>query len=73
MYAASTPSAFTPAVREQLHQRIRELETPECPFSNLPEAWAGRWGDGLAAAKMKRLPVVEGSARRTIRISRMDT
>jgi len=39
-------------VREQLHQRFRGLETPECPFANLPEARAGRWGEGLTAAKM---------------------
>jgi bifunctional non-homologous end joining protein LigD len=24
-----------------------------CPFANLPEARAGRWGEGLTAAKMK--------------------
>ncbi len=53
MYSARTRSGFTPAVREQLHQRFRELETPECPFANLPEAQAGRWGDGLTAAKMR--------------------
>ncbi len=53
MYAARTRSGFTPAVREQLHQRFRGLETRECPFANLPEARAGRWGDGLTAAKMK--------------------
>jgi DNA ligase D-like protein (predicted ligase) len=53
MYAARTRSGFTPAVREQLHQRFRDLETPECPFANLPEARAGRWGEGLTAAKMK--------------------
>jgi ATP-dependent DNA ligase len=53
MYAARTRSGFTPAVREQLHQRFRALETPECPFANLPEARAGRWGEGLTAAKMK--------------------
>jgi bifunctional non-homologous end joining protein LigD len=53
MYAARTRSGFTPAVREQLHQRFRGLETPACPFANLPEARAGRWGDGLTAAKMK--------------------
>jgi bifunctional non-homologous end joining protein LigD len=53
MYAARTRSGFTPAVREQLHQRFRGLETPECPFANLPEARAGRWGEGLTAAKMK--------------------
>jgi bifunctional non-homologous end joining protein LigD len=29
------------------------LETPECPFANLPEVRAGRWGEGLTAAKMK--------------------
>ena len=53
MYAARTRSGFTPALREQLSQRFRGLETPECPFANLPEARAGRWGDGLIAAKMK--------------------
>ncbi len=32
---------------------FRPLETPECPFSNLPESRSGRWGAGLTAAKMK--------------------
>jgi bifunctional non-homologous end joining protein LigD len=53
MYAARTRNGFTPALREQLYQRFRGLETPECPFANLPEARAGRWGEGLTAAKMK--------------------
>jgi bifunctional non-homologous end joining protein LigD len=48
-----TRSGFTPAVREQLHQRFRSLETPEYPFANLPEASAGRLGDGPTAAKMR--------------------
>jgi len=64
MYAARTRSGFTPAVREQLHQRFRGLEANECPFANLPEARAGRWGKGLTAAKMKNCrwlkPVLEG-------------
>lgn len=46
-------SGHTPAVREQLHQHFRGLETQEYPFANLPEARAGRWGEGLTAAKMK--------------------
>ena len=25
----------------------------KCPFANLPEAKAGRWGEGLTAEKMK--------------------
>jgi bifunctional non-homologous end joining protein LigD len=53
MYAARTRSGFTRAVREPLAQRFRGLETPTCPFANLPEARAGRWGEGLTAAKMK--------------------
>ncbi len=32
---------------------IKHLTTPECPFANLPEAAAGRWGQGLIAEKMK--------------------
>jgi ATP-dependent DNA ligase len=28
------------------------LEIEECPFANLPEKKAGRWGVGLTAAKM---------------------
>jgi ATP-dependent DNA ligase len=58
MYAARTRSGFTPAVREQLHQRFLSLETPECPFANLPEARAGRWGEGLTAPN-ERLPVAQ--------------
>ncbi len=53
MDAARTRSGFTLAVREQLHQRFRGLGTSECPFANLAEARAGRWGDGLTARKMK--------------------
>jgi hypothetical protein len=33
--------------------QFRQLETPECPFANLPETKSGRWGFGLTAAKMK--------------------
>jgi ATP-dependent DNA ligase len=53
LYAARTRSGFTPALRESLMRRFRGLETSECPFANLPEARAGRWGEGLTAVKMK--------------------
>jgi ATP-dependent DNA ligase len=29
------------------------LKTPRCPFANLPELTAGRWGQGLTAEKME--------------------
>ena len=52
-YAARTRNGFTPSAREQLFKKLQPLETKECPFANLPEARAGRWGVGMTAAKMK--------------------
>jgi DNA ligase D-like protein (predicted ligase) len=52
IYAARTRNGFTPVVRAQLLKKFRGLETPECPFVNLPETKGGRWGTGLTAKKM---------------------
>jgi DNA ligase D-like protein (predicted ligase) len=52
VYAARTRSGFTPATRAQLFKRFQALETPVCPFVNLPEKKSGRWGAGLTARKM---------------------
>jgi bifunctional non-homologous end joining protein LigD len=52
LYVARTRNGFTPAVREQLFKKFRELEIRACPFANLPEARSGRWGQGLTKAKM---------------------
>ena len=38
--------------RSQLFKRCQALETPVCPFVNLPEKKSGRWGAGLTARKM---------------------
>jgi DNA ligase D-like protein (predicted ligase) len=52
IYAARTRNGFTPASRVELFKKLKPLEIKECPFSNLPEKKAGRWGAGLTAAKM---------------------
>jgi bifunctional non-homologous end joining protein LigD len=52
IYAARTRNGFTPASRMELFKKIKPLEITECPFANLPEKKAGRWGAGLTAAKM---------------------
>jgi bifunctional non-homologous end joining protein LigD len=44
MYVARTRNGFTPRSRLDLVERLRELETATCPFSNLPETKSGRWG-----------------------------
>jgi DNA ligase D-like protein (predicted ligase) len=63
MYVARTRNGFTPASRAKLFQRFRQLETAECPFSNLPEMRSGRWGQGLTVAKMKECRSGGGSLR----------
>lgn len=52
-YAARTRNGFTPASREKLFRQFRGMEISECPFTNLPEARSGRWGQGLTAEKMR--------------------
>jgi len=52
IYAGRTRSGFTQRLRADLMSKFRPLETPDCPFANLPEARSGRWGAGLKAAKM---------------------
>jgi DNA ligase D-like protein (predicted ligase) len=52
LYAARTRNGFTPATRAQLAKRFKGLEVKDCPFANLPEKQAGRWGAGLTAKKM---------------------
>jgi len=48
----SRPASFRPRVAKSFAQ-IKGLKTKTCPFANLPEAQAGRWGQGLTAEKMK--------------------
>jgi bifunctional non-homologous end joining protein LigD len=52
LYASRTRNGFTPALRLQLFKKFRSLEIAECPFTNLPEARSGRWGQGLTKEKM---------------------
>jgi len=52
MYAARTRNGFTPASRAHLFKKLKPLEIAECPFASLPEKKAGRWGEGLTAAKI---------------------
>jgi ATP-dependent DNA ligase len=41
------------ATRRAVFERIKHLKTPKCPFVDLPEPAARRWGQGLTAEKMK--------------------
>lgn len=52
IYVARTRNGFTPTSRDRLMERFSKLVIPNCPFANLPEARAGRWGQGLTADKI---------------------
>lgn len=44
---------FIPRSRRIVYDKIKHLETQQCPFTNLPDKSAGAWGQGLTAEKMK--------------------
>jgi bifunctional non-homologous end joining protein LigD len=52
-YAARARAGFVPATRREVFEQIKHLKTDKCPFANLPEKQARRWGQGLTAEKMK--------------------
>ena len=53
IYAARVRAGLVPATRRDVFERLKHLQTAKCPFVNLPEPAAGRWGQGLTAEKMK--------------------
>jgi DNA ligase D-like protein (predicted ligase) len=54
VYVAKVHAGFTPAVRDAVSKRFRGLESNRCPFTNLPEAYGGQWGEGLTVEQMKK-------------------
>ena len=54
IFVAKVKNGFVPRVREELFPALKELQTAQCPFKNLPEKRASRWGESLTAEKMDR-------------------
>lgn len=52
-YVARVRGGFVPATRRKVFEQLKQLKIMKCPFVNLPEKTAGRWGQGLTAEKMK--------------------
>ena len=57
--AGKVRSGFTPHLRAQIFERIRDLQTPRCPFANLPSIHSGHWGEGITADDMTTLRWLE--------------
>jgi bifunctional non-homologous end joining protein LigD len=53
VYGSRVRAGFVPAARREVAARFKGLQIAKCPFANLPQKDAGRWGQGLTAEKMK--------------------
>jgi len=54
-FAGKVRAGMVPHVRREVLEILKPLATPECPFANLPDADAGRWGGGISAQQMREM------------------
>ena len=60
-FAGRVRSGFTPTQRAALFELLAPLKTPSCPFTDLPSARTGHWGEGVTKEDMKILKWVKPS------------
>jgi bifunctional non-homologous end joining protein LigD len=54
IFVAKIRNGFVPRLRRELFERFKGLDTPVCPFANLPEPKSARRGIALTADAMKQ-------------------
>jgi len=59
VYTAKVKDGFVPRVRDEIFPALKNLRVKVCPFANLPEKKASRWGEALTVEKMKDLPLAQ--------------
>jgi DNA ligase D-like protein (predicted ligase) len=52
IFVAKVKNGFVPRIRDELFPALKALQTAQCPFKNLPQKRASRWGESLTAEKM---------------------
>ena len=53
IFVAKVKDGFVPRNRDEIFPALKKLRVAQCPFTNLPETRASRWGESLTAEKMK--------------------
>lgn len=53
-FAGKVGTGFNHKLLSSLHKAFKKIASDTCPFANLPEKRAGRWGQGVTPAEMKR-------------------
>jgi bifunctional non-homologous end joining protein LigD len=51
-FAGKVRAGFIPHVRRDVLEKLKPLEVSRCPFANLPDPTAGRWGGGVTSDQM---------------------
>ena len=54
-FAGKVRAGFTPHVRREVFAAIAPLQAAKCPFVDLPQAAASRWGGGVTAEQMAEM------------------
>ena len=72
IFVAKVKNGFVPRIRDELFPALKALQTAQCPFKNLPEKRASRWGESLTAEKMDAMPLGQTEAGLSGRLRRMD-
>jgi DNA ligase D-like protein (predicted ligase) len=52
VFVAKVKDGFVPRIRDEIFPALKNLRVVQCPFANLPETRASRWGESLTAEKM---------------------
>ena len=53
IFVAKVKDGIVPRIRDEIFPAPQKLRVVKCPFKNLPEKRASRWGESLTAEKMK--------------------
>ena len=72
IFVAKVKNGFVPRIRDEFFPALKALQTAQCPFKNLPEKRASRWGESLTAEKDGRMPLGQTEVGLPGRIRRMD-
>ena len=51
-FVAKVKNGFVSRIWDELVLALKALQTAQCPFKNLPEKGASRWGESLTAEKI---------------------
>ena len=52
IFVAKVKNVFVSRIRDELFPVLKALQIAQCPFKNLPEKRASRWGESLTAEKI---------------------